>query len=602
MLEDTRSTLDYRQLVNRSRRLVRGNGRELRVALLAEVSTQHLVPLLSVLFADQGFDATIYEAGFDTIELEAYNSESELYRFKPQIVIVLQSLQKAKAAYYDFEGDRISFAPAVAQKQEDIWKAIQARLPVPVIQNTFPLPYERQFGNFDLKIAGTLLGAVSEVNRELGLRARLYPSVLLCDLDYLAAWFGRRHFIDEKLWALSKAICSLDLLPEVAQALVDVALAAQGRAVKCVVVDLDGTLWGGVVGDDGLEGIGLGDLDDGGAFRFFQLYLRELARRGVLLAVCSKNDESLARRVFREHPGMVLKEEHFAAFVANWEDKATNLRRIAESLNLGLDAFVFLDDSAFERNLVRQILPEVIVPEMPGDPALYARCIAELNLFEVASYSSLDARRGALYQDQQRREAERRNYAGIGDYLQSLQTIADFRRFSPGNLGRIAQLIQRSNQFNLTTRRLSEAECAAVMDDPAGFFPFSISIQDRVGDFGLVSVVILKNEFPALRVDVFVMSCRVLQRGIEQFAMNKIFEHARQGGYKRVDGLYRPTPKNMMVKEFYAQFGFGQKTGPIGEGVEWSLAVEAYTPRPHFIREVTDPAPTGVPAPSNDRR
>jgi FkbH-like protein len=586
MFEDDRSGLEYRRLVNRARHLGRGQGKQLKIGLLADVSTQHLEPLLRVLFHDQGFDADIYEAGFDTIELEAYNPASGLFEFRPDVVMIVRSVQKLKSAYYEAAVDRAQFGSVFAERQEDIWRSIQARLPVPIIQTNFPLPYERQFGNFDLKIPTSLLGAVAETNRELTLRARLQPSVLLFDMDYLAAWFGRRHFFDEKLWGLSKSLCSLDLLPEVAQNLVDIALASQGRAIKCIVLDLDNTLWGGVVGDDGLEGIGLGDLDDGGAFRFFQLYLRELGRRGLLLAVCSKNDEALARRVFREHPGMVLREEDFAAFVANWSDKAANIRSIAEALKLGLDSFVFVDDNPFERNLVRQLLPEVIVPELPPDPALYARCLAELNLFESASHSALDARRGELYQEQRRRDAEQANYASIEDYLKSLQTTAEFRRFEPGNLSRIAQLIQRSNQFNLTTRRLSEAECAAIMGDPERFFPFSVSIRDRVGEFGLVCVAVLRNAFPALNIDVFLMSCRVLQRGVEQFAMNKIFEHAKAGGYRRVVGRYLPTPKNGMVKGFYAQFGFVRTGKADEEGEEWSLEVDAFAAPAHFVREV----------------
>jgi FkbH-like protein len=401
---------------------------------------------------------------------------------------------------------------------------------------------------------------------------------------------GRRHFIDEKLWALSKSLCALELLPEVAQNVVDIALAARGRAVKCVVLDLDNTLWGGVVGDDGLDGIGLGDLDDGSAFRFFQLYLRELSRRGIVLAVCSKNNEEVARRVFREHPGMVLKEEHIAVFVANWEDKATNIQRIRDRLNIGYDTMVFLDDNPFERNLVRRLLPDVIVPELPEDPALYVRAVSELNLFEAASHSALDAQRNALYQDQERREEEKARFAGIDDYLKSLQTTALFSRFLPKDLPRIAQLIQRSNQFNLTTRRYSEVECEALMQDVAKCFPFSITVQDRFGDFGLINVVVLRDAGKVLEIDTFLMSCRVLQRGVEQLAMNKVFEYARSGGFERVVGRYLPTAKNVMVKDFYRQFGFEQIEA-CAEGSVWCLAVEAYAPREVFIRELPPPSP-----------
>ena len=245
-------------------------------------------------------------------------------------------------------------------------------------------------------------------------------------------------------------------------------------------------------------------------------------------------------------------------FVANWEDKATNIRRIRETLNIGFDSMVFLDDNPFERNLVRQLIPQIIVPELPEEPALYVRFLSELNLFETASHSSLDSQRNILYQEQQKREAESTKFGDLNEYLQSLDTEAVFRQFERANLSRIAQLIQRSNQFNLTTRRYAESECEAIMNDPENFYPFTIALRDRVGDFGLINIVILRLHRPdgALEIDTFLMSCRVLQRGVEEYAMNKIFEYARQCGYERVVGRYIPTAKNVMVKDFFQRFGF----------------------------------------------
>ena len=587
MLKNDRSELDYAQLVKKAKSARPGNACKLKMGLLADVSTQHLVPLLKAIFAGNGVDLELYEGGFDAIELEAYNAESGLYRFQPQMVVILQSAMKLKAHFYDFHGDRAAFSKIEADKIEGVWKAIQARIHAPVIQSTFVLPPERAFGNYGLKVADTLQGAISDVNRELSLRARSMPSVFLNDIDHIAAWAGRRHFLDEKLWALAKTLCALEFLPDVAQGIADIALACLGRAVKCVVLDLDGTLWGGVVGDDGLEGIGLGDLDPGGAFRHFQFFLRELSLRGIILAVCSKNNEATAREVFQKHTGMVLKEEHIAVFVANWEDKAANIRRIREKLNIGFDTMVFLDDNPFERNLVRQMIPDIIVPELPEDPGLYVRTLAELNLFETASHSGLDGERNRFFKEQEKREAEQKQYANIEEYLGSLQTTADYRRFEPGTISRIAQLIQRSNQFNLTTRRHSAADCEAMMRDERQFHPFTIKIQDRCGDFGLINVVILKMREAerVIEIDTFIMSCRVLQRGVEQFAMNKIFEFAKAGHYKTVTGSYIPTSKNGMVENFYPQFGFTRVKGAPGAETWWSLDACQYVPRKVFISE-----------------
>jgi FkbH-like protein len=598
MLKNDRSGLDYYALVKKAKRLIPGHGEKLKLALLADVSTQHLLPLLRVLFAEAGIDAEIYEGGYDTIQLEAYNPASGLYSFQPQIVVILQSLMKLKGQFYDFPEDRGNFSRIQADSIEKLWKAIQSRSPASIIQSTFVIPCERPFGNFGQKVTDHLQDAVRELNRELCLRGRLQPGVFIDDIDHIAAWVGRRHFLDERLWGLAKTLCALEFLPDVAQSLVDIALASIGRAVKCVVLDLDNTLWGGVVGDDGLEGIGLGDLDEGGAFRSFQQYLRELSRRGIMLAVCSKNNETLARQVFQEHSGMVLKEEHIAVFVANWDDKATNIRRIRETLNIGFDSMVFLDDNPFERNLVRQLIPQIIVPELPEEPALYVRFLSELNLFETASHSSLDSQRNILYQEQQKRAAESGKFGDLNEYLQSLDTEAAFKPFEPANLSRIAQLIQRSNQFNLTTRRYAESECGAIMNDAENFFPFTIALRDRVGDFGLINIVILRLRRPdgALEIDTFLMSCRVLQRGVEEYAMNKIFEYARHCRYERVVGRYIPTAKNVMVKDFFQRFGFVCVEDSGAAGSEWSLRVDDYVARKVFIREQPLHPPVPVPA------
>jgi FkbH-like protein len=588
MLKQDRSELDYFKLIKRAR-IAAHAGQSLRLALLSDASTQHLVPLLKALFASNGVDAMIYEGSFGAIELEAYNPASGLYQFQPELVLVIQSLGKARSAYYGFPGDQAQFPAHMAETVENLWRTLQEHSSAKIIQTTFILPYERPFGNFGLKVPGTIQGAFTELNRELALRSRAYPNVLLNDTDALAGWVGRRQFIDEKLWALSKSYCAMEFLPEVAQSFVDVALASMGRTIKCVVLDLDNTLWGGVVGDDGLEGIGLGDLDDGNAFGFFQLYLRELARRGIILTVCSKNNEATARRVFLEHPAMVLRLEHIAVFVANWEDKATNIRRIQAQLNIGFDSMVFLDDNPFERNLVRQLVPEILVPELPEDPAKYVRFISELNLFETATHSELDGQRNLLYQEQGKREAVKARYQGIDEYLASLETEAEINPFQPRNLSRIAQLIQRSNQFNLTTRRHSETDCAKFMDHPA----FTINLRDKFGDFGLISVVMLVLDGATLEIDTFLMSCRVLQRGVEQLAMNRIFALARELGASQVRGRYLPTAKNAMVKDFYQQFGFARVAGADDGATEWLLAVADYSPKPLFIRESApaDPSP-----------
>jgi len=517
--------------------------------------------------------------------VQAFDPASELYAFSPDVVVILNSTGKLRKKYYAFGEDKADFPAHVVRKTTAIWDAIGRQTKATVVQSTFVLPLERLYGNFDNKVEGTLYACAQSINTELAREARSRSAVLVNDLDYLASYVGKQTWIDETLWTVAKGLCALEHLPRVAQNIVDIVAATRGAGIKCVVLDLDNTTWGGTVGEDGVDGIRIGPLGDGEAFDAFQSYMRELRRRGVLLAVCSKNDRETALRPFREHPDMVLREDDIAVFVANWDNKVDNLRSIQATLNIGFDSMLFLDDNPFERNLVRQFLPDVVVPELPEDPANYVSCLSELNLFETAAASSLDSDRTAAYRDQARRESARLEFQNLDDYLRSLEMKATLARFDSFHLPRIAQLIQRSNQFNLTTRRYSEAECESFMADTS-VFPFWISLADKFGDNGLILVAICRDSRDALDVDSFLMSCRVLQRGVEQLAMNTIVDVARRRGLRRVTGRYVPTAKNGMVKDFYRRFGFEAIAGRPDGGSEFAIAVEDYVPKPVRIEVV----------------
>ena len=453
-----------------------------------------------------------------------------------------------------------------------------------MIQGNYVLPSERAFGHYEMKVATALGTVAAEINHRLAVAARQANHLLLCDIDYLAAGIGRRDWADERLWAMAKALCRLDHLPLLVQALVDIALAAEGSFVKCVVLDLDNTLWGGVIGDDGLAGIALGGFDEGEVFVAFQRFLLDLKRRGIILAVVSKNDEANALLPFREHPDMVLKESDISVFIANWNNKADNIRLVQKVLNIGFDSMVFLDDNPFERGLVREQLPQVIVPELPDDPSLYLPTLARLNLFETASYSSADRDRPAQYREEAQRELARQVFTDIDDYLKSLEMQIRLERFTPLALPRIAQLIQRSNQFNLTTQRRNEAACEALMRDEAGWLPFSVALSDKYGDYGLISVVVLKLLGREIEIDTFLMSCRVLRRGVEDHIMNTIVAAGRSRGVERVIARYLRTPKNDMVKHFYRDFGFDMLSEQANGDTHWALRPDAYAPRTTFMQ------------------
>lgn len=586
MLTQDLNHLDYFELTRAAKRLdTTGLARSLRVAILSDAATQQLIPLLSVLFARAEVRAEFYVAEFDAIELEIYNPASGLYNFRPDVIALLHSPNALRLKYYRHEGDRASFADAMARHLADLWDTVRSRSTATIVQSNFPLPYERPFGNFDQKVAGSPTSVVSALNTRLAALARERPHVLVHDVEALASYVGRRTWIDERLWMMAKALCALEHMPLLAQSLVDIALTTQGRAVKCVVVDLDNTLWGGVIGDDGLQGIQIGPFGDGEPFYRLQLFLRELKRRGVILAVCSKNEEAAALQPFREHADMVLREADFAVFMANWNTKVDNLQAIRDVLNIGFDSIAFLDDNPFERNIVRQYLPEVVVPELPEEPADYVRCLSELNLFETNTFTEEDRQRAGLYREESARKVLEQRFTDVGEYLRSLEMCITLARFDPFHVPRIAQLIQRSNQFNLTTQRYSVAECEAMMGDDR-CEPLYLRLSDRFGDSGLISVIVLRYEPDVLAIDSWLMSCRVLARGVEDYAMNHVVQVARQRGYPEIKGVYLPTAKNAMVMNFYAQFGFRKVDERPDGAATWVLRVDAYQARPTYLHPV----------------
>jgi FkbH-like protein len=576
--------LDYSSLLAASRRLdLAGVTQKIRVALLADAATQRFVPILRTLFCREGVDAEIYEAPFDGIELEVYDRNAGLYQFQPQVIVLLNCVQALRANFLRPQTDVASFGTHTADRMKAVWDAVQANVPATLIQSNFVLPYERFFGNFDQKTPESFYAVVSALNARIAENARQRGSVLINDVESVASWLGRRYWFEDRFWDSAKYFCALECLPHVANNIVEIVLASVGRVMKCVVVDLDNTLWGGVIGDDGLDGIQIGAHGEGEAFYRVQLYLRALRQRGIVLAVCSKNEMANALLPFEKHPEMVLRRADFAVFVANWNDKAVNIRQIKETLNIGFDAMVFLDDNPFERNLVRELVPGVVVPELPEDPADYVRAISELNLFETTSFSAEDAKRTELYRAEAERREAQAGFASVEEFLQSLDMRITVARFDSFNLPRISQLMQRSNQFNLTTRRLSEIECNALMENDH-WLPLYAKLADRLSDHGLISVVTLEARAEELAIRDWLMSCRVLARGVEGFLMNRVVEHARQLGLSRITAEYLPTAKNGMVKDFFQQFGFTKVAEEPGGGARWSLSTSAYQPWRTFMK------------------
>jgi FkbH-like protein len=368
--------------------------------------------------------------------------------------------------------------------------------------------------------------------------------------------------------------------------------AVKGTAKKCLVLDLDNTLWGGILADDGLETIALGHGAAGEAFVDFQRYLLKLKERGIILAVCSKNEEDIAKEAFLKHPDMVLKLEDIVVFKANWKDKASNIKDIAESLNIGLDSIVFVDDNPAERELVKTVLPMVSVVQMPQDPSDYIDALSSGSYFETVLFSDEDTIRSTYYRSNIERAGFQSQFSDLSDYLRSLDMEMIVGQFDEFHLPRITQLINKSNQFHLTTRRYTESEIGSIGQDKkrAGLY---FKLKDRFGDNGLISAVILqKQPDSSMVIDTWVMSCRVLSRGVEEFICSEIISVARQKKCRKVIGKYIPTAKNKLVADLYGRLHFHRINEAQGTTL-WELSLNEDSPRySSFIKKINSQTKT----------
>lgn len=551
-----------------------------RFALLGDCATQLLATAIRGYALEMNLPLRVFEADYDQIDAQLMDTGSEFYAFAPETVLLYRCTEKLYERFVRTPLDaRAAFAETEIEKIRAEWARVQHGTKADILFFAFLPMDDGVFGSYALREGSAFPYQLLKLNYLLAEAAREAGNVRLIDLEPIRAHMGYDAFHDPKLYAIAKMPISTQALPAVASRVMDAILARKGRFHKCAIVDLDNTLWGGVIGDDGLEGIQIGELGQGHAFTEFQTWLKELKNRGVMLAVCSKNDEANAKEPFLRHPEMVLKLDDFSAFVANWEDKASNIRRIQKELNIGLDSMVFFDDNPFERNLVRTMLPEVEVPELPEDPAEYTAFARMQNLFDTNSYSDEDRVRTERYLAEKSRTELSAGIDNYDDYLKALGMKAVCAPFDAFHIPRIAQLTQRSNQFNLRTVRYSEQEIEEIAANPR-YITRYYTLRDRFGEHGLIAVVILEKRENELFVNEWLMSCRVLKRGMEQFIADSILRAAREAGVARVVGEYIPTPKNAMVKDLYASMGFR----PLGDGL-YEARVNDYRNHQTFITE-----------------
>ncbi len=560
-----------------------------RLAILGSSTTAHLHAAIRVAGLRRNIWITTYEPDYGQYLQELLDPGSALHAFNPNAVLF------ALDARYITQGLHAGLPPeaagqALTDAQDTLtraWRAAREAFACPILQQAFVDPFPALLGSNEHRLAGSRAGLIAALNHALRpLADREGVDIVAVDhairADGLAAWY------DPALWHRSKQEITPAAAPTYGELVARLIAARQGRSYKCLVLDLDNTLWGGVIGDDGLGGIVIGQGSPlGEGFAELQAYAKELARRGIILAVSSKNDETNALEPFEKHPEMVLRRGDIAAFRANWTDKAANIRAIAQDLNIGLDSLVFLDDNPVERIQVREALPMVAVPEVPDDPAMIPHILADAGYFESLAITAEDLQRSGQYQENIAREQHRATASDMESFLRGLDMRMVYRRFDTLGMQRIVQLINKTNQFNLTTRRYTEEDVAAIIADPASF-GLQLRLLDRFGDNGIIAIIIGRMLEPAVvTIDTWLMSCRVLGRQVEATTLNLIAATAQAMGAKTLRGVYSPTAKNGMVRDHYERLGFTVTTRTEAGGSTAELDLTSFEPRPTFI-DVTE--------------
>jgi FkbH-like protein len=547
----------------------------IKLAVLGSSTLSHLLPHIRLAGLRRGLLVDIHLGDYGLYRQELADPTNSLHAFKPDVVLLALDADH-------IAGHSSASAEAAVENLRNAWRAAQA-LGAMVLQQTILPRFLPALGNNEDRLQQSPAAIVRRINALLRETAPAHDIYLLALDEWVTLTGGIPAWFDPSLWHLSKHEIAHAAAPFYGDQVGRMLAAIRGRSSKCLVLDLDNTLWGGVIGDDGLEGIVLGQGTAAGeAHLALQRYAKRLSERGILLAVCSKNDEGNALAPFEKHSEMILKQADIACFVANWQDKAGNLKYIAQTLNIGIDSLVFVDDNPAERALIRRELPMVAVPELPEDPALYVQTVALAGYFEALDITAEDRERAELYRQNASREALRASATDMAGFLDSLQMQLTYGPFDQPGFKRIVQLINKTNQFNLTTLRYTEAQVAEVMrgEEDASFVTLQLRLTDIYGDNGIIGLVIgqLTPRFD-LEIDVWLMSCRVLGREVEQATLNLLVARAIELGCERLYGTYIPTEKNSMVRDLYGKLGFRLDETKADGTTRWSLGLADFEPR-----------------------
>ena len=555
-----------------------------RIAVLGGSTTNDVVDMLELFLLNYGIQPSFYQSEYGRFWEDAMFDNDALNDFHPDLI------------YVHTTNKNIMVWPEIAESIESVeskrmeqymrfasmWESLTEKYHCPIIQNNFEYPFARIMGNMDAYSSSGAINYVTRLNLLFYDYASSHENLYINDINYQAADIGLERWYDPFAWYLYKYAVSLEAIPTLAFNVANIIKSIYGKNKKALALDLDNTMWGGVVGDDGVEGLSIGnETSRGQIYMEFQRYLKKLQKIGILLNIISKNEQENAIAGLN-HPGMVLKQDDFISIKANWEPKSQNLVNMAAELSLGVDSFVFVDDNPAEREIVRQQVPAVGVPELQK-PEKYIQAIDKAGYFEMTSLSADDLKRNEMYRANAQRASLQSEFTDYNQYLKSLNMVAEISPFTVVYNDRIAQLTNKSNQFNLTTLRCTREEIEQISSDDS-YITLYGKLTDKFGDNGVVTVVIGKKNGEELDIILWLMSCRVLKRNMEFAMMDVLVSRTLASGLKKIRGHYYPTAKNMMVKDFYRTQGFEKISEDDNGNSEWIMDLDKYEEKNNVIK------------------
>jgi len=543
------------------------HNKKIRIAFLGSFTLNGFEETIQVQCNEEKINCITYNAPYNQFNQEILNKNSDLYKFNPDIIFFLIDNRTILDNLFYFpyeysEEDRKKFAEEKYLEIENLIKTVTENIQSKLVITNFVIPTFSPFGIFESKMEFGLQDIIFDINKKLKELCKNHDSAYLFDFNSFVTKFGERNVLDYKKMFFGDIKISFDIIPYLIYEFVGYLKPLLGLNKKCIVLDLDNTLWGGIVGEDGFEGIKLGPDPTGRSFVEFQKVLKSFLKRGIILAINSKNNLEDAMKVIKEHPHMVLKEEDFACFKINWNDKIANMRDIANELNIGLDSLVFFDDDPVNRELIRMSIPEIKIVDLPQESSSYALILRNLNDFNVLKITDDDSKRAKMYRQERERHVFESKTKNLDEYLKKLDIRVKVRLADEFSIPRISQLTLKTNQFNLTTKRYQEEEIKKFTKDDKMIVGCA-EVEDKFGESGITNIFIIKKNSEEWILDTFLLSCRIIGRGIEDGILGKIIEMAKKDGVKKIKAQFIPTQKNKPAENFLSDNGF-QK-----EGKDW---------------------------------